>query len=212
MAEKIYNSGLKFLQEQTTTKGQVFGTDFALQSEKLTVSFVSLVYKHTHAIVTTPPSILRSLLYSAMERYPMNHVLLAMFIEEESRLKISGRVRLHVDGVCPQMGSSLLWIYAIKYETQPGSSGRTKSLFERALKDSAVTRRSALLWHQYILFEIGRGNTDGAKNVFYRAIRAVPWYKPVWLEAVKSLSDCFNSAELHDLIKSMIEKEIRIHV
>jgi hypothetical protein len=65
------------------------------------------------------------------------------------------------------------------------------------------------LWLHYIDFEASRGNNEAAKNVLYRAIRAVPWYKEVWLRSIKA-GQILELHEIVDLLQLMTEKELRL--
>jgi len=210
-ADQIFKSGITFLEEESPAK-TVFGSDYLLQVEKLSVSYATIVSIHSHTVKTTPPAVLRTVLSDAVSKQPMNICLLSMFIEHESKSKISGRLRLHFDRVCPKAGSTLLWYFAIKTENLPGSGERIKNIFEKALKDESLTRRSAILWHHYLIFELSRNNIESAKKIYYRAIRSVPWYKPVWLECIRHLMNSFNTGELTDIIRLISEKEIRLHI
>jgi hypothetical protein len=59
-------------------------------------------------------------------------------------------------------------------------------------------------------YETSKGNADLAKGIFYRSIRNVPWAKNLWLDAYRSLRPRMTVAELHDILKLMMEKEIHI--
>eukprot|EP01125_Pyxidicula_operculata_P006298 TRINITY_DN2182_c3_g1_i5.p1 TRINITY_DN2182_c3_g1~~TRINITY_DN2182_c3_g1_i5.p1 ORF type:complete len:724 (-),score=193.33 TRINITY_DN2182_c3_g1_i5:1827-3998(-) len=208
-AESVYKSTIQVMKEYTGSSEQ-FGTSFATYEEQLTEAYSVLIYKHSRRILSTPPSVLRNILTEAMKSWPLNHVLISLYIENEEKSKIAGRLRLHFDTVCPKVGSVLLWMFSVKSENQAGSY-RIKNVFERALKETSSTKRAALLWHNYLLFEISKQNWEEAKNLFYRAIRSVPWYKPIWLECVRSLLPAFDNVEVQDLIRLMAEKELRLH-
>lgn len=122
--------------------------------------------------------------------------------------------------------STKLWVFAVKSEAwMLGSGHRIRNLFEKALKaDQAITRRSPLLWKLYLQFELNqlktsKNNTDHTRNIIYRAVRAVPWSKQIWLEAINSSvapasirDTVMNITEVNDLIQLMAEKELRLHV
>eukprot|EP00954_Amorphochlora_amoebiformis_P024470 1366509-Amorphochlora_amoeboformis.AAC.1 len=59
------------------------------------------------------------------------------------------------------------------------------------------------------------GFPEAAKGVFYRAFHQCPWSKLLWLDGIDLLrkaEDSTPESELTDLINTMVEKEIRLHV
>lgn len=104
---------------------------------------------------SVPPSLLRSVLLSALREYPTNAYFLSLFIEGEARSQISGRVRAYFDDavekyvvlfgrICAILlilcvfssVSPVIWLFAIHTETaRLGATHRVRTLFERALEN-----------------------------------------------------------------------------
>lgn len=173
---------------------------------------MKLSYFH-HNKKGTPPRLLRNRIHNEMKVFPLNLQMVFVYIECESRTPLFARLRKYFDcDLCPKSSGSLPWLLAINAETGLGCASRIKSLFENALRASNPTKRSAALWHQYILFEVSRQNWEAAKNVLYRAIRAVPWYKEIWLAAIDALGGYLHISEIMDILNLMVEKELRLRV
>lgn len=87
------------------------------------------------------------------------------------------------------------------------SKGTDRVLFVLVVADACARQRT----HARVLTHcLSPGNTDMARGIFYRAIRSVPWAKALWLDSMRRLRPHLTAAELHDILKLMMEKEIRI--
>jgi len=183
----------------------------SLDHEQLMIAYVQLLSYH-QATHKAPPSLLRNLLYKAMDIYPDNTLFLTLFVKGEGRVSIANRLRRYFDDACAKHPSAILYMFSIETEmSRLGSGYRIKSLFEKAL-EHPLTRNSPILWRTYISWQVEQaGDPRAAKQVFYRAIRHLPWAKTVWLDSMRvDLRHMFTQGELHDLYTLLNEKEVRV--
>eukprot|EP00026_Physarum_polycephalum_P005373 Phypoly_transcript_05405.p1 GENE.Phypoly_transcript_05405~~Phypoly_transcript_05405.p1 ORF type:complete len:649 (-),score=186.14 Phypoly_transcript_05405:23-1717(-) len=183
-----------------------------LDHEQLLVAYVNLIHHHI-STSPSPPGLLRTVLFQAMDQYPNNPLFLSLFIHSESRSKMANRQRRYFDDATERYPSPVLWLFAIKTEIKKlGSSYRVKSLFEKAVENT-VTRNSIAIWREYIAWLLEEGDLRGAKQVFYRAIRFLPWAKKIWLDSMRlDLRHLFTKGELTDIYQLLTEKEVRVRV
>jgi len=207
-AENILKRGIKFLQElnnQLPKKRDPLSTDIGYYEERLQESLISLIHFQCRKVLQTPPSFFRNRVEDSLSKFPCNHLLLSLYVENEARSGIAGRLREHFDKYCKQQDSTLLWLFAIKTETKQGSDYRKRNLFERSLSSSS-SRKSIELWKEYIKFEVGN---DNGKLVYSRAYRNIPWSKDIWISGPIYLNQSLEVDELEEIMQLMTEKEIR---
>jgi len=188
------------------------GVERSIDNEVLLVAYARMLYRHSAKRGVYKPSIMRDMLTRSLELFPNNTILLSLFMWNEARTKIENRVRQLVNQAIERDPNYVLWEFAIYSELHhhlPYNANMVRSLFERAVECSR-TRSSIALWRLYIEFEIREGNQERAKVVFYRSIRECPWAKDLYLLAFDSLYQEMNEQELHQILSSMMEKELRI--
>mmetsp|Transcript_18065 Transcript_18065/g.20118 ORF Transcript_18065/g.20118 Transcript_18065/m.20118 type:complete len:671 (+) Transcript_18065:1-2013(+) len=179
-----------------------------VECERLATAYVHVI--RTHCIkLPTPPYYLRVALMFSLRIFPENAFFISLFMESEARSLIAGRMRRFFDEICSNQSSPLLWLFSIRSEIRQGSMHRIRGLFERALAKDSASRNSVVLWKYYLNYEL-ENDTEKAKGVFYRAIQNVPWCKSIWLLGIDKLRMYFSVGQLHDLIKLMAEKELRL--
>ncbi|KAH8548370.1 NRDE-2, necessary for RNA interference-domain-containing protein [Umbelopsis sp. PMI_123] len=188
------------------------GVERSIDNEVLLVAYARTLYRHSSKRGVYKPSVMRDMLTRSLELFPNNTILLSLFMWNEARTKIENRVRQHLNQTIERDPNYVLWEFAIYSELHhhvPYNPNMVRSLFERAV-ECPRTRNSIALWKIYIEYEIREGNYDRAKVVFYRAIRECPWAKDLYLMAFDVLYHEMNEQELHQILSSMMEKELRI--
>jgi lipopolysaccharide biosynthesis regulator YciM len=78
------------------------------------VSFVSSIFERTQllyaAVGRTPTTDVRRLLQAALQQYPSNALLLAVFARSERRARIANRVRRYFDARCRAVWHSIRYV------------------------------------------------------------------------------------------------------
>ncbi|KAI9286695.1 NRDE-2, necessary for RNA interference-domain-containing protein [Umbelopsis sp. AD052] len=188
------------------------GVERSIDNEMLLVAYGRMLYRHSSKRGGYKPSVMRDMLTRSLELFPNNTILLSLFMWNEARTKIENRVRQHLNQAIERDPNYVLWEFAIYSELHhhvPYNPNMVRSLLERAV-ECPRTRSSIALWKIYIEYELREGNHDRAKVVFYRAIRECPWAKDLYLMAFDVLYHEMNEQELHQILSSMMEKELRI--
>ncbi|KAI8825246.1 NRDE-2, necessary for RNA interference-domain-containing protein [Fimicolochytrium jonesii] len=175
-------------------------------------SYARLLYMHATSGQPFKPAVFREVLERALERYPVNTMMWALYGWNEGRMKVEMRVRRAVDRALNSNPSHILWTFAIwaeLHQRQTANANIVRSLFERAL-DSPSARHSVSLWYLYLHFEAKQGNTAKAKTLVFRAVRECPWCKDIYLLPFGLLRAEFDDDELAEMAALMDEKELRI--
>lgn len=79
--------------ERALAQLKLHHADRGVESEMLWVDYVKLLYNHANTSTAFKPAALRHVLRRALELFPNNTVFLGLFIWNERRTKIYGRVR-----------------------------------------------------------------------------------------------------------------------
>ena len=119
-------------------------------------------------------SLLRGAVEGALQVFPEDGRLMAIFVRSERQTFISGRMRRHFDHASPSARSPLPWVYALaaeldRYqrvtgrrlgdvagveETSVGTMHRVRSLLSRAVS-AENARHCPLLWRLYMAVQVG---------------------------------------------------------
>ncbi|OJA16132.1 hypothetical protein AZE42_00089 [Rhizopogon vesiculosus] len=178
--------------------------------ESMMVASLILLYNHSVILRSpTPPTVLRDRLQVAIDTYPSNSLVLAMFLEAEKGHGIWGRVRAQLGQSTFDRGTTeksvsrrIAEIWVAGWET-----GRWQSEIERtrsglaAAAESERTKGSAILWRVILEFEIRVGELQRAKKLLYRAL---------YMLAFGPLRSAFSARELDAFVEIMAERGIRM--
>ncbi|ORZ00282.1 NRDE-2, necessary for RNA interference-domain-containing protein [Syncephalastrum racemosum] len=203
-ASQIYERAIVQLEAQHAERG--------VESEMLWVDYVKLLYNHARTSAHFKPAALRRVLQRALDLFPNNTVFLGLFIWNERRTKIYGRVRDFFTSALDRESTVILWLSVLHEEIHRSNLydvNRVRSLFESAV-ESRSARTSIVMWTLYMEHEIRCKEYDRAKNLFYRSVRACPWSKELCMFAIRHLASYFSERELLEIQSVMMEKEIRI--
>ncbi|KAG2181353.1 hypothetical protein INT43_008936 [Umbelopsis isabellina] len=188
------------------------GVERSIDNEVLLVAYAKLLFRHNSKGGSFKASVMRDVLQRSLTLFPNNIVLLSLFMWNEARTKIENRVRQHINQAIEQDPNYVLWEFAIYNELHHHvayNANLVRSLFERAV-ECTRTRSSISLWKLYIEFEMREDNHERAKVIFYRAIRECPWAKDLYMIGFDALYHHMTEQELHQLLSTMMEKELRI--
>ncbi|ESK97958.1 hypothetical protein Moror_896 [Moniliophthora roreri MCA 2997] len=184
--------------------------------ESMTISALLFLYMHGMVLKNPmPPAILREAVQKALERYPSNSVILALFLECEKGQGVWGRVRGLLGSSSgnaeKDIARKVQEIWIARWE-----EGRWESEVERirgslaGAIDHGRTRGSPVLWRLYMELEIRSNRLEQAKKLFYRAIGECPYYKELYVLAFVPLRGVFSARELNTLADVMAERGIRM--
>ncbi|OZJ02841.1 hypothetical protein BZG36_03228 [Bifiguratus adelaidae] len=110
----------------------------SIDAEELCMAYAKLLYHHQTTSKSYQPKVLRSVLEMALVSFPNNTAFLSLYVWNESRTKIEGRVRTLLQSCMDRQSSSLLWTFQIFTELHynlPYNVHRIRALFEKALDD-----------------------------------------------------------------------------
>ena len=136
---------------------------------RLYMAAVGILWCHSMA-VPSPRHMLRELIQEALDFFPDDIQMFALYSELESRLHVVGRLRRSMDLVMKQSTSPLTWLVSILTEWNnakkrmayasssyqlpiTGFAHRIRSLFDRAA-DQPHVQHCVLLWRLLMLFEV----------------------------------------------------------
>src|SRR4051812_21833589 len=69
------------------------GAGRSIDAESIYIAYAKLLYRHTTSGEAFKPRLLGSVLDKALEMFPNNTILMSLFLWNEARTKIEGRVR-----------------------------------------------------------------------------------------------------------------------
>ncbi|XP_006454634.1 hypothetical protein AGABI2DRAFT_114375 [Agaricus bisporus var. bisporus H97] len=187
-------------------------------SESLLVASMIMLYRYGYVLKNpVPPSILRDRVSEALEVYPCNSIILAIFLECEKGLGVWGRVRGMLGDSETGIGNTKTVARRVEEVWIAGwERGRWRSEIERtrsglaAAVESERTRASVVVWKIYIEFEMRVGDLQSAKKILYRAIGECPFFKDLYLLAFWGLRSVFTAPELNLLADLMAERGLRL--
>jgi hypothetical protein len=188
--------------------------------KRLYMAFIGLLWCHSMAN-HSPQHIVREVLQEALQIFPDDIQMFALYAELENRLLVVGRLRRCTDLTLKLSKTPLPWLLAIltewnnaKKRTSPacdsqqlpvtGFVHRIRSLFDKAA-DLPHVQHCLLLWRLFMLFEVEQGRLDRAKAVFYRGIQQCPWAKVLYIDAVEHFPN-----DIEEIMSVMEEKELRV--
>lgn len=169
------------------------------EEEELLALQAKLLFRHSHSKTASKPSQMRSLLEDAIERFPNNSIFLSLYLSNEMRTKIEGRVRRLLEDKILKEGAVTTqgWLFAIYAELHMNARSynvqSVRALFERAVDAERCTfppihsvtshatpcrtLSSVSIWLLYIELEVKQGDLKRAKGLLQRAIVQCPWSK-----------------------------------
>lgn len=151
------------------------------QGEEMLQLLVKIVHFHATRH-STPASLARGILESAIAKYPNNTEFLSLYLWGEASGRVYGRIQRLVSdltgenkGIVAMLWS--VWSEAIGsartfWDPRGGGAERVRRALDRSV-NTMSGKRSAVLWTLYIEFEIMMGRPSSAKALCYRAIAAV---------------------------------------
>lgn len=179
------------------------GASGSAEHEEAFIMCAKLLHRHMsspQAKVYQPPKV-REFLQRALALFPNDSLLLAMLLDNESRMKIQGHMRSTLDKYTldSKTVTSEGWLFAIWSELSLDTYGTNpwpaRNMFERAVENpryglpplavsrldadilTCRTRASVSLWSLYVEFETRNGEFERAKRLVSRAVREAPWCK-----------------------------------
>ncbi|XP_005107028.1 nuclear exosome regulator NRDE2 [Aplysia californica] len=179
-------------------------------------------------ISSTPLTVMKNLVDSALQEFPDCPLLLVTLINLESRSHIFGRLRKFFDRTLKNSSSALTSLCAVASEmlrhktvtesmgemnvlqtgiSDGGTVHRLRSIFEQVLQKPS-SRHCPLLWKLYLTFEAKHGRSNKAKGILYRALQSCPWSKALYMDGIA----VFEDVELQEMTDLMTEKEIRVRI
>jgi len=190
----------------------------SLLHESLTVAILVMLY--TYAVTlrnVVPPALLRERAEQALDEYPNNTIILAVFLEAQKGQGIWGRVKAlfgeHAGVGMKEKDVSRriaeVWIAAWEKGRWEAEQERTRSGLSMAVSEER-TRGSAILWRIYLEFEVRCGKLRQAKKLLFRAVSECPLVKELYLVAFGPLRSEFSGRELNDWAETMVERGIRM--
>ncbi|KAG6336128.1 hypothetical protein ID866_2966 [Astraeus odoratus] len=191
----------------------------ACQRESSMVASLLMLYNHSMILRRfAPPAFLRDRLQVALETYPSNTIILAMFIDAEKGYGVWGRVRSQLGqntvhgGIREKdVARRITEVWLAGWE-----KGRWETEVERtrgglsAAAESERTKHSPIIWRVIIEFEIRAGQMHRAKDLLYRAVSECPLAKELYLLAFGPLRPVFKPHELHGFADVMADRGIRM--
>ncbi|KAI8647113.1 NRDE-2, necessary for RNA interference-domain-containing protein [Parasitella parasitica] len=203
----VYQHALDYIKDRQAERGY--------EAEVVWIDYATLLYRHATTNTSYKPGLLRQAMEHALALFPNNTIFLAFYIWNESKTKIYNRVQ-HllndaVKNICRD-SNVILWLSAIYSELHkytPYHVNSVRDYLERSTQDSR-TKASILLWKCYIQFELLQNNTQRARSLFYRSIRECPWSKELYMLGIKSFGTNMDEKEANELIRLLMEKEIRL--
>jgi hypothetical protein len=201
----IYQNSLLFLKNKN--KNKIFDKII----EDIYVSYCNLNYFHFKKEKETSSSIIRNIIYSAMDLFPNNILFLNLFLELEMESKITNRIRDYFDNICENKNTSIiLYLFSIYSETKRNfSTNRIRVLFEKIIENNLLNS-NVILWKYFIYFELSKGFLNSLKGIIYRSLQKIPFSKSIILFILQHLSHILTKNELNNILNIMIEKQIRI--
>lgn len=151
------------------------------QAEEMLQLLVKIVHFHASRH-TTPASLAREVLESAIAKYPNNTEFLSLYLWGEASGRVYGRIQRLVSdltgedkGIVAMLWS--VWAEAIAsartfWDSRGGGAERVRRALDRSVNTTSG-KCSAALWTLYIEFESLMGRPSAAKALCYRAIAAV---------------------------------------
>ncbi|KAI8393343.1 NRDE-2, necessary for RNA interference-domain-containing protein [Radiomyces spectabilis] len=201
----VYDRALRYVRDRQAERGFV--------SEKLWKAYAELLCHHqmkSHG--GYKPGLLRDAMTRALALFPNDTIFLGLFIWNEAKTKLHGRVRAFFGEALESSPNVMLWLSAIQSELHqycPYDVNQVRSLFERAV-EHASTRPSIILWKLYIEHEVRKGDLEKARSLLYRSVRECPWSKELYLLGLRLLGPTMSEKEIHEMTSLMMEKEIRL--
>lgn len=151
------------------------------QAEEVLQLLVKIVHFHASRH-STPASLARGILESAIAKYPNNTEFLSLYLWGEASGRVYGRIQRLVSdltgedkGIVAMLWS--VWAEAIGssrtfWDSRGGGAERVRRALDRSVNTTSG-KRSAALWTLYIEFETLMGRPSSAKALCYRAMAAV---------------------------------------
>lgn len=151
------------------------------QGEETLQLLVKIIHFHASR-QSAPASLARSILESAIAKYPNNTEFLSLYLWGEANGRVYGRIQRLVSdltgedkGIVAMLWS--VWAEAIGsartfWDSRGGGAERVRRALDRSVNTKSG-KRSAALWTLYIEFEAMMGRHSSAKALCYRAIAAV---------------------------------------
>ncbi|TPX50982.1 hypothetical protein SeLEV6574_g00602 [Synchytrium endobioticum] len=184
-----------------------------LVTEMLYEDCTHIIHRHMLSSDTGfRPSVLRNMLERALEKFPHNIIFHSLYVLNESRTQIEGRVKKMLHDAESKHPSHVIWSFHLWTELQLRPQRNLhyiRSIFENALSCS-TSRHSVALWYNYFLFELQEANYEKAKRIVSEAVVACPWSKEMALLAVERLGGILNNDEISAMVEIMKRRDLRI--
>jgi hypothetical protein len=182
-----------------------------MEYERLREGAALLIHWHGTQRRKVSPGVLRGVLERGLDLYPANTTLLTLYVANEARSRVAGRIRARFtlwtkERRCPVV-VFLFAIYAELSQAHGASVHRTRTLFSAATRDVAA-RRCPLLWRMHIEFERAQPSPNAlefAQTAFYRAIQNCPGTKSLYLDGPARVPSLFQEA-----LDVLQEKELHL--
>ncbi|XP_054262379.1 nuclear exosome regulator NRDE2 isoform X2 [Macrosteles quadrilineatus] len=198
-----------FLQQCIDTIPHTSGTLGSAWVEQLYEVLTDLLYLHTKHN-KSGFAVLRSSLTKALDIFPNNVTLLntlACLETGSSGGSPVWKLVSYFPRSVPLARLVLVFVVRHRISNQASSTGRAflKNLL-RQLAEEEVTRQCPLVWRLYLQLVAAQESDTQVKATFYKALQACPWFKALYIDAVKFLPE-----ELPEVQDLLIEKELRLH-
>ncbi|TPX36230.1 hypothetical protein SmJEL517_g01547 [Synchytrium microbalum] len=205
VACSTYEDALKNLQNRDMSGG--------ILEEMMYEDYTHVIHRHMlDGSVGFRPSILRNVVERALGLFPHNIIFHSLYVLNESRTQIEGRVKKQLHEFENRNPSHVIWSFHLWTEMQLRPQRNLhyiRAIFENAVA-CPTSRHSVAIWFNYFLFELSQKNYEKAKRIIMQAVVACPWSKEMALLAVEKLGGILSNDEIQALLEIMKRRDIRI--
>lgn len=165
----------------------------------------------------------RKQLFEALENFPSNRYVLALFALFSQRTLMLATSRRYFDTLLFSPPTSaehdrprlLSWLFAARSEIRLHAGQRINHLVESSLaaecRADVYNHQSIVLWKMALQLEISvRGSKKRAIGLLYRAIRSCPWAKTLWMDYLEQLRFTLQPNDIGDILSLLNAKEVRL--
>ena len=158
-----------------------------------------------HAVPAVSPALARTLLSSALRRFPgsapLLRVLRSLEFSTHAMTALRRSLHSHILSTASSMACVMVVVtlLGVEIETRAPKTA-IRSVLQRAVAESSSCHRCPLLWRLFLRFEQTFGSKEAVHKVFLRAIEACPGSKGLWMDGLVFLNGTSSAKETSEFL------------